>query len=88
MGYHGAKASSKYKNAEENIWFQQEMATALANLSRVTANLATSNADISSLKSRLKSQINPTDKDKHRSKHGNYCWNRGILYWRDHNSAS
>ena len=31
-GYYGANASSKDTNVEENMWFQQETATALANL--------------------------------------------------------
>ena len=68
-------AASEDKNIEENRWLQQETATALdklatviavdrTTLDRITDALATANANIVSLKSKLKNQINPADKDK------------------------
>ena len=46
-------------------------------LAIVTANLTSANSEIASLKSKLKIQSNPTDKN--RFKYGNYCWTHGFL---------
>ena len=84
-GYHSDNAASECTNAEENRWFQQETDTALANLevvtnvdcttlASVTAALATANANIASLKRKLKMHSNPVDKYKNIYKHGNYFW--------------
>ena len=65
-GYHGANAASEGTSAAESRLFQQDTATALAYiaLASVTSAMDTANAEIASLKRKLKIQSNPAVKDK------------------------
>ena len=47
-------------------------------MASVDTALATANDEIVYLKSKLKTQSKPAEKNKHRYKHVNYCWTHGF----------
>jgi hypothetical protein len=97
-GYHGDNTAIE----ENNMRFQEETASALANLATatatasdrstlasVTAALAAANAEIISLKRLIpKSRQHTPFGDGNRFRHGNCCWYHGFRCGKDHTSAN